>query len=63
MKKVRNNVGSFIYFSMILLLVPNVWAEYYGKSYALIVGIDKYKGQNWEKLLYAKKDAESMTDF
>ena len=35
----------------------------YGKSYALVIGIDQYKSPNWHKLDYAVKDAKAMAAY
>lgn len=35
----------------------------YGKSYALVIGIDQYKSPNWHKLDYAVRDAEAMAEY
>ena len=37
--------------------------SYYGTSYALVIGINKYPSSNWENLDYAVKDAKGMEAF
>ena len=35
----------------------------YGKSYALVVGIDQYSAKKWNDLSYARHDAEGFAEF
>jgi len=54
----------YIIFGMIVLFaVPKAAAQYYERSYALVVGIDKYPSPKWGNLSYARKDAEVMASF
>jgi uncharacterized caspase-like protein len=34
----------------------------FNKSYALVIGIDRYKSKNWPTLRYARRDAEAIAD-
>jgi hypothetical protein len=37
--------------------------QYFGKSYALVIGIDQYDAPGWAPLKYAVKDAEAMVAY
>ena len=41
----------------------NSQTSYYGKSYALVIGISRYPSANWDNLTYAEKDARGMAEF
>ena len=41
----------------------NDGTRWYERSYALVIGIDKYPPSNWPDLKYARKDAEGMAAF
>lgn len=46
---------------LVLVLAGPVTANpYYGRSYALVVGIDDYRGGGWHRLAYARRDAEAV---
>ena len=67
--------GVIIIRTLILTFVLPVWliaggtthadaaASFYGKSYALVIGIDKYPSKKWTSLGYAVKDAKGMEHF
>lgn len=44
----------------VLLFGPVATASYYGHSYALVVGVDDYRGGDWQRLAYARRDAEAV---
>ena len=46
-----------------LLLPPRASAQYFGHSYAIVVGIDHYAAAKWPTLHYAVKDARAMESF
>jgi hypothetical protein len=46
-----------------LVTIPQAQAQYYERSYALVVGIDAYPSANWPKLQYAKRDAQGVARF
>lgn len=56
---------SVLLFSLFILLPFEISAQepYYGKSYALVIGINKYPSSNWPDLDYAVKDAEGVEAF
>ena len=37
--------------------------DYYGRSYAVVIGIDEYNSSTWVNLPYAKKDAQGVGQF
>lgn len=47
----------------IFFLSPECSAGFYDKSYALVVGIDKYPSPDWPDLNYARNDAEAVAAF
>jgi hypothetical protein len=38
-------------------------SDFFGKSYAVVVGIDDYQNDQWPKLSYAVKDAKAVAQF
>lgn len=45
---------------IVSLLNATATAQFYRKSYALVIGINTYPSTVWQDLSYARKDAESM---
>jgi formylglycine-generating enzyme required for sulfatase activity len=59
----RLSIISGALFILILFTYEASSILYYDKSYALVIGINKYRSSKWERLKYAVKDAESFAQF
>lgn len=52
---------SFVALSFVI--ATDALAEYYSKSYALVIGVDRYPTPKWPDLTYARDDAEAVARF
>ena len=56
-------LGMSLFVLSILSFASDSLAGFYGKSYALVVGIDEYPSPGWKQLDYAKRDAKGIAAF
>lgn len=56
-------LGMSFFVLVILSFASDSLAGFYGKSYALVVGIDEYPSPGWKDLDYAKRDAKAIVAF
>lgn len=61
-KIIRALINSLFLLILSLVLADSVVA-FYERSYALVIGINKYASSRWPDLSYARKDAEGVATF
>ena len=52
-----------LFLVLVFLIETETGAQFYDQSYALVVGIDRYRSPKWKGLTYAVKDAQGMEGF
>ena len=61
--KTRRAVVLALLMMSVLYIETGVTAQVYERSYALVIGIDKYASRKWPDLRYAVKDAQAIATF